>query len=110
MNWVITFITILGAVALVGGFCLSYQIYRIVKIDAKARGLKHPKFWGFFAISNNNAGGLITYLIGRRRYPIVKMSDADKLEIAERKKTTGVALIFFTVGMLGIMLLSVKFM
>lgn len=74
-----------GAVMLVGGIETVYQIYRMVLIDAAARGLKHPRFWGFFAMSGNNSGGLIMYLIGRRRYPVLHMSDDDKKEIEKRK-------------------------
>lgn len=104
MNWRITVITILSAVALVEAVCLSYQIYQIVKIDAKARGLKHPKFWGFFATSNNNGGGLIPYLIGRRKYPIIAMSDDDTAMIAKRKKVIGAALIFLSASTVGLVL------
>ena len=36
---------ICGAVALVGVFCVVFQIYHMTVIDATARGLKHPNFW-----------------------------------------------------------------
>lgn len=110
MNWATTVITMLGAVALVGAFCFSYQIYQIVKIDAKARGLKHPKFWGIFAMSSNNGGGLIPYLIGRRNYPVINMSESDKSEISKRKRAIGVALIFLSVSMIGLVLCIAKFL
>lgn len=110
MNWTITVMTILGAIALVGATCLSYQIYQLVKIDAKARGLKHPKFWGVFAMSNNNGGGLIPYLIGRRRYPIIEMSDTDRSQISKSKKAVGVALVFLSVSMIGLVLCIAKFL
>ncbi len=42
-----------------------YEVYQIIKLDAKARELKHPTFLGFLASSSNNGGGLITYLIVR---------------------------------------------
>ncbi len=63
-----------------------YEVYQIIKLDAKARGLKHPTFWEFLASSSNNGGGLITYLIVRRNYPIKNMLEADTKEIAKRKK------------------------
>lgn len=34
-------------IALLGAFTLAYQIFRLTELDAKCRGLKHPKFWGF---------------------------------------------------------------
>lgn len=39
-----------GAIALVGAICTAWQIYQMTVSDAKARGLKHPKFWGFWAM------------------------------------------------------------
>lgn len=47
MSWyliVLVFIEILGAST------LAYQIYKMTELDAASRGLKHPKFWGFFFI------------------------------------------------------------
>lgn len=110
MDWTFTVITILIAIALVGGVCVSYQIYQIVKIDAKARGLKYPKFWGIFAMSNNNGGGLIPYLIGRRRYPIIGLSNTEKSMISKRKKAIGVALVFLSASMIGLVICIAVFL
>lgn len=104
MDWKITVLVILSAVALVESVCISYQIYQIVKIDAKARGLKYPSFWGVFAMSNNNGGGLLPYLIGRRRFPIRSMSDAEKTMISKRKRVIGAALFFLSASMIGLVL------
>ena len=61
MTWltiVFVFIILLGAVN------LSYQVYKITELDARCRGLKHPKFWGIFSIGGNSgSGGLLLYLI-----------------------------------------------
>ena len=48
MNLSIVLAVICGAVALVGAFCVVFQIYQMTVIDATARGLKHPKFGGSF--------------------------------------------------------------
>lgn len=69
--------------------------------DAKARGLKHPKFWGFWAMNGNNSSGLILYLIGRRKYPVQNMSIEDQEKIETRKKAAGAALVFMTLGAIG---------
>ena len=61
------FAVICGAAALVGGFEAVFQVYHLTVIDATARGLKHPRFWGFFAMNGNHSGGLLMYLIGRKR-------------------------------------------
>ena len=54
MNLSIVLAVICGAVALVGAFCVVFQIYQMTVIDATARGLKHPKFWGVFTMNGNN--------------------------------------------------------
>ena len=65
MNLSIVLAVICGAVALVGAFCVVFQIYQMTVIDATARGLKHPKFWGVFTMNGNNSSGLLmkTFLI-----------------------------------------------
>lgn len=70
-------------------------------IRCKARGLKHPKFWGFWAMNGNNSSGLILYLIGRRKYPVQNMSIEDQEKIETRKKAAGAALVFMTLGAIG---------
>ena len=77
-----------GAIALVGAICTAWQIYQMTVSDAKARGLKHPKFWGFWAMNGNNSSGLILYLIGRRKYPFQNMIIEDKEKIKTRKGNT----------------------
>ena len=79
-----------GAIALVGAICTAWQIYQMTVSDAKARGLKHPKFWGFWAMNGNNSSGLILYLI---------IEDQEKIET--RKKAAGAALVFMTLGAIG---------
>ena len=89
MNLNIVLAVICGAVALVGAFCIVFQIYQMTVIDATARGLKHPKFWGVFAMSGNNSSGLLLYLIGRRNYPINSIDSNQKTKMIQRKKAAG---------------------
>lgn len=98
------FIIICSAITLVGAISIVYQIYHITVLDAEARGLKHPKFWGFFAMNSNNSSGLILYLIGRRKYPILNMPEASKKEIETRKKSAGAGLLFLAAGAIGLIL------
>lgn len=93
---------ICGAVSLVGAFCILFQIYHMTVIDATARGLKHPKFWGLFTLSGNNSSGVLMYLIGRRKYPIVNMNESISKELEKRKKAAGVGLVFLAAGLIGI--------
>lgn len=88
-----------GAAALiVGGFFCMYQLYQLVQVDAECRGLKHPRLWGLFALSGNGQSGLILYLIGRRKYPVLSMSEEQKALIGTRKKRFGVGLLFLATG------------
>lgn len=103
MDLNIVLAVIFGAVALVGAFCVVFQIYHMTVIDAAAKGLKHPKFWGIFTMSGNNSSGLLMYLIGRRKYPIVNMSESNSKELEKRKKAAGVGLLFLVTGIIGIL-------
>ena len=91
-------IAVAAAFVIVGGLFAVYQLFLLVKTDAACRGLKHPKFWGMFAISGNNQSGLIMYLIGRRKYPIISMTDEQKTFIERCKKKFGVGIVFQVVG------------
>ena len=63
------------AVVIVGTIETTYQIYKLIILDASARGLKHPKLWGLLATSGNNSSGLLLYLMRRRQYPIKNIDD-----------------------------------
>ena len=93
-------------VVLLGGFSLAYQIYRLTELDAHCRGLKHPKFWGFFSIGGQNSSGFLLYLIGRKKYPI-EMSESDANVMSSRKQKAGVSLCFIAVGAIVLVLLGV---
>lgn len=92
------FIAVGAAILLVGGIFAVYQLFRLVETDAECRGLKHPGFWGMFAVSGNGQSGLILYLIGRRKYPILAMSNEQKLLMERCKKKFGVGIIFQVIG------------
>ena len=104
MEWKESIYMIFGAISLVGAAATAYQIYRLTLMDAKARGLKHPKFWGIFAMSGNNSGGLLMYLIGRNTYPVINLPDSEKQKMEKRKKCAGVGLIFLALGTIGLII------
>lgn len=103
------FMLVCAAVAITGGIGTAYQLYQIVKLDAGARGIKNPKFWGVWAMNGNNSSGLVLYLLIRRKYPIVNMSEDCHREIETRKKRSFISLIFLTVGGIG-MVIFISFM
>lgn len=88
-----------GAVFAVGGFILMYNIYLMTLIDAKARGLKHPKLLGFLNISGNNGNGfLLMYLLMRKKYPLENMSQKDKENLNLLKKKSMLAMYIHLIG------------
>ena len=104
MDWSMILAAAGGAVTLVGAAAVSWQIYCMTVIDAKARGFKHPKFWGLFTMSGNNSGGLVMYLIGRRNYPVQNMNDGDREELERRKKAAGAGIVFMAAGLVALIL------
>lgn len=92
---------VFGAVILVGAVGTMYQIYRMVEADAKARGLKHLGFWGLLAMNGNNSSGLLLYLLGRRKFPVIDQNETVRSEIEVRKKKAGIGLIFLVIGGIG---------
>lgn len=89
----------LGAAAvLVGSFFCVYQIYRLVQVDAECRGLKRPRLWGLLAASGSGQTGLLLYLVGRRKYPVLSMSKEQRDCMGRRKRRFGVGLLFLAGG------------
>ena len=86
----------------IGGVNMLYQIYQMTKLDAKARGLKHPSLWGLFSISGSNNSGLFLYLLGRRNYPS-EMSKEDMVIMETRKNRVGVGIAFEVIGAIGLL-------
>ena len=87
-----------AAVLIVGGVFSICQLFLLVKTDAVCRGLKHPKLWGALSMSRGGQGGLILYLIARRKHPVISMTDEQKTMIEGCKRKTGVGLIFIVMG------------
>lgn len=87
-----------AAMVIVGSFYSVYQLYGLVRTDAECRGLKHPKLWGFFAISGNGQTGLLLYLLGRRKYPILHKTQEQELSMGRNKKRFAVGLVFLALG------------
>ncbi len=89
------------AAIIVGALQSSFQLFKIVSLDAEARGLISPKLWGVFAMGGNNSSGLILYLISRRKHPIINMPEEIHREIESRKKRAGIGIVFLTLGAIG---------
>ena len=51
--------------------------------------------------------GVILYLIGRRNYPVISLSEKMKKEIDSRKRRVGVGLVFLAMGGAGLASLGI---
>jgi len=87
-------------IILSGAIIVAYQVFKMTELDAKSRGFKNPKLWGFLASGGQNSGGLILYLLGRRKHPSI-MSDNEKKEIESRKNKIAAGLIVLALGAIG---------
>ena len=61
------FINFFIAIYFIGIVVILYQIYKITVIDAKCKGIKHPKFMRVLALSSQSSEGIILYLLHRRK-------------------------------------------
>lgn len=99
MNYQIVLMTVFGAVALVGGIFLTYNLYQMTVIDAESREMKLPKLWGVMNASGNSGNGfLLLYLLRRRKYPVKYLSNQKEKELKSYKKKSLVALVFHLIG------------
>lgn len=55
-------------IIIICGVSLMVNIYRLVYLDAKSRGMKRPKLWGALSMGGNNGEGLVLYLFKRKNY------------------------------------------
>lgn len=109
MEWTTIISVMFGAIIAVGAVFFLYQLYNIIVIDAKTRGLKRPRFWGILSLGNNTGGGLLVYLIRRRNCPVINITENDKQIISKRKKATGIGLSFVCLGTIGILICQMLF-
>lgn len=68
---------ICGAIILAAAILMMLQMYRLVLLDAKSRGIQHPKFWAILSAGSQNGGGLIFYLLKRENY-LSRMSTEER--------------------------------
>ncbi|MGY4105433.1 hypothetical protein ACWOA0_07385 [Ignavigranum ruoffiae] len=87
------------AICVFGGIQLARMIYRLTVMDAKARHLPYPRFWGIFNLGGNNGGGnILLYLLGRRQFPIKDESIIDPEKVQHYKQRARLALAFHLIG------------
>ncbi|MCC5437463.1 hypothetical protein [Clostridium botulinum] len=90
-------------IVVLGSINIAYQVFKMTELDAASRGFKNPKLWGILASGGQNGGGLMLYLLGRRKYPST-MSENEKREIESRKNKIAIGLIFSILGAIGLII------
>ncbi len=89
----------------VGFILFSVQVYRMIRLDAQIRGMKHPELWGLSAAGRGGIVGLYHYFVVRRQYPITNMTATDSNSISRHKL---LATVFLALGTLGAILMLVS--
>ncbi|AXY25512.1 hypothetical protein CL176_05620 [Suicoccus acidiformans] len=98
MNAYLITMVIAGAVFIMGAIMLNYNLYHMIFIDAKARGMKSPNLRGFFALSDGKGAGLLTYLLSRRKYTRRELTIDEKIDFTNYKKKAILSLLIFLCG------------
>lgn len=76
--------------------CLFYYLFSLVMLDAKSRGIKHPKFWSLLATGGQNGGGLLLYLFARRKTTsLMAPAEVEQFLRIKRKIYCLLAVLFF---------------
>lgn len=89
---------------LIGTILTSYQIFKIVELDARARGLNNPELWGLSTAGRGNIIGLILYFKHREDYPIKNFPPKKQAESSKRKRWAILTLFLAGLGAVGIVL------
>lgn len=103
------YIIIFAVVIFTSSIGVAYNLNRIAYIDALSRGIERPKLWSFIAIGGNNgSGGLLLYLLKRRKYPSnIKEEDKNKIGKYKTRLYLFLVMIFISfIGMLGFILIE----
>ena len=66
-----------------------YQLFKLVELDASARGMKHSKFWAFLKPRGQRGEGLNLYLLKRNK-AIFSMTAEEKEELETRKNACSI--------------------
>lgn len=86
-----------------------WQLQRLIRLDAKARGIAVPQLVGFLAASTQNGIGLLAYLALRRTHPLQTELDAPALRAKLKVGTLAAFIVMVGVWLsLAIVLLGVK--
>lgn len=84
---------------LIGLILTICQVYRFTVIDAKTRGMPHPKAMGLLATSVQGGGGMLFYLMKRKKHPVQSVSSQERKLLRQSKFAAGIGV--------GIMLFSI---
>ena len=86
-----------------------WQLQRLIRLDAKARGIAAPQLVGFLAAGTQNGIGLLAYLALRRTHPLQTELDAPALRAKLKVGTLAAFIVMAGIWLsLAIVLLGMK--
>lgn len=83
---------------------LRYNLYKVINIDAKSRGIERPKLWSFVGIAGGRGEGLILYFLKRKNYE-KHISDED-FTLSEMYKRRAIISLVFLMTIMVILLIT----
>lgn len=86
------------SIFLVGISATVYQLFKLVETDAITRNIKKPKFFAFLATGGKAGEGILAYLIYRRKFKVVNITEEQKIEMNRRKKILKFSISFMALG------------
>lgn len=90
MNTKYLFLGVCAVLYLIGLVLTICQVYRFTVIDAKTRGMSNPKAMGLLTTSGQGGGGMLLYLIKRKKYPVQSVSSQEKKSLRQGKIAAGI--------------------
>jgi hypothetical protein len=86
-----------------------WQLQRLIRLDAKARGIASPQLVGFLAAGAQNGIGLLAYLALRRTHPLQTELDAPAQRVRLKVGTLAAFIVMAGIWLsLAIVLFGVK--
>ncbi|MBL1229395.1 hypothetical protein IW492_09145 [Enterococcus sp. BWB1-3] len=64
---------------------IAINIYRLLLIDAKDRGLEKPKIWALIGAGGQHGEGLLLYFFHRRNHPKMMESQPEQTAFIRKK-------------------------
>ena len=102
MNIKIVFLAVCAIVYLIGMVLTVVHVYRFTVTDARSRGMENPKAMGILAASGQRGGGMLLYLLKRKKYPVISISAEEKKLLRQCKVRTVICVAVMVMSVAGV--------